>query len=140
MLNLPRKLSKSRLLLQCHFPVLLQPRSFAVNITNLKSVTHTSNLITNQSHSATLNPGSHAQMLSCYSVVTWRPCVSMRKIRVEKKLIEKNINSEFQCNFFIDSISCCTSVWFSRVRTVFYISLIFRLVRLWKDFDQFLFL
>lgn len=117
MLNLPRKLSKSQLLLQCRSPVLLQPRSFAVNTTNLKLVTHTSNLITTQSHSATLDSGNHAQMLSCYSAMTLMAKWFNEENQGRKNSLKKNINSEFQCNFFIDSISCCTSLWFSRVRS-----------------------
>lgn len=46
------------------------PRSFAANITNLESMTHTFNMITTPSHSAATTPRHYAQMLSCYSVVT----------------------------------------------------------------------
>lgn len=46
------------------------PRSFAANITNLESMTHTFNMITTPFHSAATNPRHYAQMLSCYSVVT----------------------------------------------------------------------
>lgn len=53
-----------------------------------------------------------------------------------KKILIQN----FSAIFLKDSISCYTSLWFSRVKTVSYISLIFRLVRLWKDFGQFPFL
>ena len=113
MLNLPIKLSKNWLLLQCLSLVLSQPRSFAVNMTYFKLMTHTSNMITTQSHSAATDPGNYAQMLSCYSVLTWMAKCFNEEIRIEKKLSigeKKTINSEFQCNFLIDCNSCYTSI------------------------------
>lgn len=99
-LNLPRKLSKNWLLLQCLSPVLSQPRSFAVNMTNLKLMTHTSNTNTTQSHSAATETMETMPRCSV-TIQSWLewPNVSMRIIRIEKKLGKKSSNSEFQCSF-----------------------------------------
>lgn len=128
--------------MQCLSPVLSQPRPFAVNITNLKLMTHTDNMITTQSHSAATDP---EPMPRCSAAIQSRLeylAVSMRKIRLEKTTHWKknSINSELQCNFLIDCTSCCASMRVSRLKTVSYIFLIFRLAKLCKDFDQFPFL
>lgn len=63
-------------------------------------MTHASNLITTQSHSAAPDSGICAQMLSCYSVVTWM-AKSFNEENQDRKEIhwKKCINSEFPCNF-----------------------------------------
>lgn len=98
-------------------------------------MTQTSDIITTPSHSAATDSRNQAQILSWYSVVTGGKSGERKKIHWEK-----NINSDFQCNFLKDCVICHTSKWFSRLKTVSYISLIFTLVRLCKDSDKFPFL
>lgn len=93
-----------------------------------------SDMIITPFHSAAMDLRNYPQMLSCIQLWFDSPSVSMGKIRIQGKyLLEKRINS--QCNF-LNSTSSCTSMWFSRHKTVCYIFLIFRSVKQHKNFDQ----